>query len=223
MRAPFDFRNAATASRSGPVPATTIRLPSTENPDLTSACSPPAANTLGSVQPGKGRTSSRAPVARIALWKVISIASFSFSASTNSSERRATTRVDESSVAPHSRRRRSHRAASRLDDTCCAGSSVVARQICPPGKGLSSTRMAFAPDFAADTQAAMPAGPAPITRTSQLSSALLAIGIHHHAIFAEYLACALLGSAIDHSPALEANPHSAEWASHASLHRPSKS
>lgn len=56
---------AATASSNGPAPATTTFLPSIDNPDLTSACNPPAPVTPGSVHPGNGRKSSRAPVARI--------------------------------------------------------------------------------------------------------------------------------------------------------------
>ena len=61
--APFDFKYSAIASSNAPVPATTIRLFSTFSPPLTRACNPPAPSTFGSVQPGKGKYLSRAPVA----------------------------------------------------------------------------------------------------------------------------------------------------------------
>ena len=44
---------AAAASSNGPVPATSTRRPRIGQPPLTSACSPPAPKTPGSVQPGK--------------------------------------------------------------------------------------------------------------------------------------------------------------------------
>ena len=45
---------AATATRNGPVPATTMRIPATTPCPFSNACTPPAVNTPGSVQPGKG-------------------------------------------------------------------------------------------------------------------------------------------------------------------------
>ena len=52
-------------ARAGPEPATTTDFPAIGRPDFTRACKPPAPRTLGKVQPGKGKNSSRAPVARI--------------------------------------------------------------------------------------------------------------------------------------------------------------
>ncbi len=55
---------AALASSSGPEPATTRRWPASGRPPLANACRPPAPVTPGRVQPGKGSSSSRAPVQR---------------------------------------------------------------------------------------------------------------------------------------------------------------
>src|SRR6185369_4687194 len=52
--------------------------------------------------------------------------------------------------------------------TCASGGPP--RQICPPAAGLSSTTTTFAPLCAARHAAAIPAGPAPTTSTSQLST-----------------------------------------------------
>ena len=69
--APRFLRYAATASSSGPLPGTTTRLPAIGRPDLTSACSPPAPATCGSVQPGTAGSArarrSRAPTRRTSM------------------------------------------------------------------------------------------------------------------------------------------------------------
>src|SRR3546814_2978212 len=52
MCAPRACAVAAAAHSKGPLPATTIRWPSTGVPPLIKACSPPAPVTPGSVQPG---------------------------------------------------------------------------------------------------------------------------------------------------------------------------
>ena len=61
---PFFARVAATGSRSAPDPATTAVRPPSPAPVFAIAWAPPAPMTPGRVQPGKGRKSSRAPVAR---------------------------------------------------------------------------------------------------------------------------------------------------------------
>ena len=60
---------SAAASSRGPVPATTMRSSLTDRPPLIKACSPPAPVTPGSVQPGKGSSSSRAPLHRMRRWQ----------------------------------------------------------------------------------------------------------------------------------------------------------
>ena len=167
-RAPAARSDAATGSSSGPLPAMTTDLPANDVPDLSSACAPPTPRTPGSVHPGNGRKSSRAPVAitsdvaRTA--KLVAVA-----------------RDDEDvSVVRRDTRRRRWRPSRRAPPSARVAPSMlapregalpppdVARSV-RPTFGLSSTTTTRAPDSAARDAAAIPAGPAPMTATSHSS------------------------------------------------------
>src|SRR5580693_1959482 len=157
----------------------TMRLPATGNPDFARACNPPAPMTLGSVQPGNGRKRSRAPVARIRLRYLNSKLLSERSNARTPGAGAAITRAPENT----STLLRSHGSGER-----------EARQIWPPGRGLSSTMATRAPESEARAAAASPAGPAPMTATSNMASG---IGIHLHARFARNLATLAMRTAVD--------------------------
>ena len=167
--APASRAVCAAASSSGPVPAMTMRWPRTGSPALMSACRPPAPVTPGSVQPGKGSSSSRAPVHRMRrpqCWVQPRSPSSSSSAGASpgcAPPPRPTTRVPVSTRTLGAAARRS-RCVRASGGRWAPGPS---RQIWPPGAGLSSTSTMEAPLGAAASAAAMPAGPAPMMRMSQ--------------------------------------------------------
>ena len=185
----------ATANSSGPVPATITRRSEIGQPPLTSACSPPAPITFGNVQPGKGRNSSRAPVARIRLLKDSSIGSPAEQASSVPGDGASSTCVCG---------RNSTRAASKR----FSQGDVSPRQIWPPAAGLASTTPIEPPPSEAAHAAAIPAGPAPAIRISKRR--LGTIRLHLHAGTARRFAALAMGRAIDRDPALETNTHAAE-------------
>ena len=202
-------------------PAITTRLPETESPDFTSACNPPAPITPGKVHPGNGKNLSRAPVART------SFANFNFnvrshvSATSTSGASRATT------FAPYindtfARANRACHSDAWADGEC----SAPPRQICPPAAGLSSTTPTRAPDSLAAQAAAIPAGPAPITSTSNVESCPRAPSVvrpHNHAVDANNLATSRVCFAVNCHAALKTNSHSAKRRPRFSRHRPPKS
>src|SRR5579864_793423 len=182
----------------------TMRLPLTSKPDLISACKAPAPMTLGNVHPGKGRNCSRAPVARINLSKEMWCVA-SFDSAKSSSPVAWKTRVERSHLMGACSRRLNHCAA-----LTCFDEPFSPRQICPPGLGLSSISTTDAPHSAATVAAAMPAGPAPTTATSQRRSNSLFIGADFHAGFASELAAFEMRPSVDRDAAFEADAHAAE-------------
>src|ERR1041384_1630683 len=88
-----------------------------------------------------------------------------------------------------------------------AGFACSPRQICPPAAGLSSTTATRAPFCAARKAAAIPAGPAPTTSTSQTS----AIGPHVHPFAANCLTTATVLLLVNRHTTLETNPHTTQW------------
>ena len=202
--APRSRKYVATAGKRGPVPATTTRLPSTGSPDFTSACKPPAPITFGSVQPGKGTKNSRAPVAKIS-----SLYSIERTASPDSAVKNPcstwNTRAPWKTFTEDFSSRSNHRSAS---DFCDAPGPPL--HICPPGRGLSSKSATFAPESAALTAAAIPAGPAPTTATSNRRFAELLTGRDFHFRLANDLATAQVGLPIDRNTAFKASTHAAQ-------------
>src|ERR1700675_565916 len=66
------------------------------------------------------------------------------------------------------------------------------------------------PESAAARAAAIPAGPAPTTATSNLSCLTLFMGFYFHVRFAEHRTTAALRSSVDCAAAFEASAHAAE-------------
>ena len=226
MLAPI-FRNPPpTASKSGPLPASTIRLPATGQPCLASDCRPPGAKFPGRVHPGNGRNNSRAPVARIN--RSHSICRGPVGCSASKIRRPPGPRIAHwsNNKALDRRNRSAHRAAcGRVGRACCprqicppsqgVSSTVCSRgpgrscQICPPSQGVSSTNAVRRPFSAAAQAAARPAGPAPTTTTSKRSRVSF-IGPHLHRFLAHGLAAPAMCLAVDGHPALHANSHPAQ-------------
>src|SRR5215510_10733115 len=87
-----------------------------------------------------------------------------------------------------------------------------ARQIWPPGAGLSSTTVTETRPSSARRAAASPAGPAPMIRTS-------VIGADLHPLGARNLAASAVGAAVDRDAAFEADAHAAQRAAWLARHR----
>src|SRR5436190_390200 len=202
--APCFLRVSATTSNSGPLPAVTTRRPATGQPFLIKACKPPGPIIPGSVQPGNGRNSSQAPVARIKRLHRISTWPVSFSARSAHGLGKQITEARSISVVPDLWNLSNHRfATAEVGRICCP------RQIWPPSQGVSSSRATREPLSAAVQAAARPAGPAPTTTTSN-SKARSDIRLNLHAIRTHGQATTTVLLTIDGYSTFHANPHTAE-------------
>ena len=192
---------SATASSSGPVPATTARRPAKVAPAFSRACAPPAPTTPGRVHPGNGRNSSRAPVASTRRSYSTTTAAPARSTSSRRGDGVSTTDALVTTGTPERASRSSHRAG-------VGAGPPRARQIEPPGRGASSRTRTRAPASAACTAAAIPAGPAPTTTTAALSRS--ATRGDFHAVAHRLEARASLRGTVDGDAALEADAHAAQ-------------
>src|SRR5258708_4886816 len=86
------------------------------------------------------------------------------------------------------------------------------RQICPPRAGLSSTMPTRNPHLAADTAAAIPAGPPPVTSTSKCFFTTLFTRNYFHSRGAQNLTASTMMSVVDDDSAFITNSHAAQWA-----------
>lgn len=98
-----------------------------------------------------------------------------------------------------------HLRASGFSAWCCDWP----RQIWPPSRGLLSSTPTRAPLSAAEQAAAIPAGPAPMTRTSKLRGSLF-ISANVHSRNTQNLTSARMAPMVHGSATLEANAHAAE-------------
>src|SRR6185503_9944798 len=94
---------------------------------------------------------------------------------------------------------------------------VSPRQICPPSAGLSSAIATRLPDWAAETAAAMPAGPPPTTNTSNCGLEL-SIRLDVHSRHAQNLTTPTVQDPIDLSTTFKTNSHSAQRATRFAPH-----